>query len=50
MIVAPNITLGTDERSVFSNGGTAIIIHAVSGSVGSGVPARIACGAITRPD
>ena len=48
--LAPNVTLGSDERSVFSNGGTAIIIHAVSGSAGSGVPARIACGAITRPD
>src|ERR1700730_17492689 len=27
-VVAPNVTLGTDEHSVFSNGGTAIVIHA----------------------
>jgi superoxide dismutase, Cu-Zn family len=46
--IAPNVTLGTDESSVFSNGGTAIVIHAVS-SGGGGAPARIACGVITKP-
>jgi Cu-Zn family superoxide dismutase len=46
--VAPNVTLGTDANSVFSNGGTAIVIHAVS--AGSGAPARIACGVITKPE
>src|SRR5580700_10889438 len=30
-VVAPNITLGTGDHSVFSNGGTAIVIHAVAG-------------------
>src|SRR5260370_31790053 len=25
--IAPNVTLGADENSVFSNGGTAIVIH-----------------------
>jgi len=48
--IAPNVTLGRDEHSVFSNGGTAIVIHAVAGASGSGAPPRIACGAIVRPD
>jgi superoxide dismutase, Cu-Zn family len=48
--VAPNITLGTDANSVFSNGGTAIVIHAVAGGTGTGAPARIACGVITKPE
>ena len=48
--IAPNVTLGADENSVFSNGGTAIIIHAVSGGTGSAAPARIACGVITKPE
>jgi len=46
--VAPNVTLGTDENSVFSNGGTSIVIHAVS--QGGAAPARIACGVITKPE
>jgi len=46
--VAPNVTLGDDDHSVFSNGGTAIVIHAVAGGTGSGAPPRIACGVITR--
>jgi superoxide dismutase, Cu-Zn family len=48
--VAPNVTLGTDANSVFSNGGTAIIIHAVAGGTGTGAPPRIACGVITKPE
>jgi Cu-Zn family superoxide dismutase len=48
--LAPNVTLGTDANSVFSNGGTAIVIHAVAGGTGSGAPARIACGVITKPE
>jgi superoxide dismutase, Cu-Zn family len=47
--IAPNVTLGTDENSVFSNGGTAIVIHAVAGGTGTGAPPRIACGVITKP-
>ena len=47
--VAPNVTMGDDDHSVFSNGGTAIVIHAVAGGTGSGAPPRIACGVITRP-
>ncbi len=48
--VAPNVTLGSDENSVFSNGGTAIVIHAVAGGTGTGAPPRIACGVITKPE
>lgn len=47
--VAPNVTMGDDDHSVFSNGGTAIVIHAVAGGTGSGAPPRIACGIITKP-
>jgi Cu-Zn family superoxide dismutase len=51
-IVAPGITLGDDSHSVFSNGGTALVIHAKaddmktdpSGNAGE----RIACGVIVR--
>ena len=48
--VAPNVTLGKDEHSVFSNGGTAIVIHAVAHAADGGAPARIACGVIERPN
>ena len=47
--VAPNVTMGDDDHSVFSNGGTAIVIHAVSSGGGSAAPPRIACGPIIRP-
>lgn len=48
--LAPNVTLGTDDHSVFSNGGTAIVIHAVAGGTGAGAPPRIACGVISKPE
>ncbi len=48
-VVAPNVTLGSDDHSVFSNGGTAIVIHAAEGSAPGG-PARIACGVISKPE
>ncbi|HKF24364.1 MAG TPA: superoxide dismutase family protein [Candidatus Acidoferrum sp.] len=48
-VVAPNVTLGSDDHSVFSNGGTALVIHAVSSSTDSGAPPRIACGLISKP-
>jgi len=47
-VVAPNVTLGTDDHSVFSNGGTALVIHAVNSSTDSGAPPRIACGVIAK--
>jgi Cu-Zn family superoxide dismutase len=49
-VVAPNVTLGNDDHSILSNGGTAIVIHAVSGGTGTGAPARIACGIVSKPE
>jgi len=48
-VVAPNVTLGSDNHSVFSNGGTSIVIHAAT-AASSSAPARIACGVITKPE
>lgn len=49
-VVAPNVTLGTDASSVFSNGGTSIVIHAVAVPGAAGSPARIACAVIKKPE
>jgi superoxide dismutase, Cu-Zn family len=49
-VVAPNVTLGTDDHSVFSNGGTALVIHAVNSSTDGGAPPRIACGVIAKAE
>jgi Cu-Zn family superoxide dismutase len=51
-VVAPGVTMGDDPYSIFSNGGTALVIHAMvddqksdpAGMAG----ARIACGTITK--
>jgi Cu-Zn family superoxide dismutase len=51
-VADPNADLGTDNHSVFSNGGTALVIHAKAddmktdpaGNAGD----RIACGTITQ--
>jgi len=48
-VVAPNVTLGSDSHSVFSNGGTAMVIHAVATEASSAAPPRIACALITKP-
>jgi superoxide dismutase, Cu-Zn family len=48
-VVAPGVTMGDEENSVFTNGGTAIVIHEVAREVTASAPPRIACGAITRP-
>jgi len=47
--MAPYVTLGSDNNSVFSNGGTSLVIHAVAGEVSANAPPRIACGVITKP-
>jgi Cu-Zn family superoxide dismutase len=47
-VVAPNVTLGSGDNSVFSNGGTAIVIHAVTDTSSASAPARIACGVIAN--
>jgi Cu-Zn family superoxide dismutase len=49
-VVAPNVTLGSDGHSVFSNGGTSIVIHAVTDTSSPSAPARIACGVIVKPE
>lgn len=51
-VTAPDVNLGTDIHSVFSNGGTALVIHAKpddmktdpAGNAGD----RIACGVISK--
>jgi len=48
-VIAPGVTLGTEINSVFSNGGTAIVIHAVAEQVSASAPPRIACGVIAKP-
>jgi Cu-Zn family superoxide dismutase len=52
-VVAPGVTLEDDSHSVFSNGGTALVIHAKADDMKSD-PAgnagdRIACGVISKP-
>jgi len=51
-IMDPRVDMGTDARSIFSNGGTALVIHAKADDMKSD-PAgnagdRIACGTITQ--
>lgn len=49
-VVAPNVTMGTDDHSVFSNGGTALVIHDVADTTTGAAPPRIACGVITKSE
>lgn len=51
-LVNTHVTLGTDDHSIFANGGTALVIHAKADDMKSD-PAgnagdRIACGTITK--
>lgn len=51
-IVAPGVTMGDDPHSIFTNGGTALVIHAKADDMKSD-PAgnagdRIACGVIVK--
>jgi superoxide dismutase, Cu-Zn family len=51
-VVAPGVTMGDDPHSVFTNGGTALMIHAKADDMKSD-PAgaagdRIACGVISK--
>ena len=43
------VTLGEDDHSVFSNGGTALVIHEVA-AAGAAAPPRIACGVIAKTE
>ena len=52
-VVAPGVTMGDDAHSVFTNGGTALVIHAKADDMKSD-PAgnagdRVACGVIAKP-
>ena len=49
-VVAPNVTMGDAPNSVFSNGGTSIVIHAVAAPGSSGSPARIACAVVKKAE
>src|SRR6202051_3774297 len=51
-VVAPGLTMGDDSHSVFSNGGTALVIHANADDMKSdpagNAGARVACGLIVK--
>jgi superoxide dismutase, Cu-Zn family len=51
-IVAPGVTMGTDAHSIFTGGGTALVIHEKPDDMKSdpagNAGARIACGTITK--
>jgi Cu-Zn family superoxide dismutase len=51
-IVAPGVTMGDGANSIFTNGGTALVIHAMTDDQKSdpagNAGARIACGTITK--
>ena len=51
-VVAPGVTLGDDPRSVFTGGGTALVIHEKADDMKSdpagNAGARVACGVITK--
>jgi superoxide dismutase, Cu-Zn family len=51
-VMDPNVTLGEGKNSVFSNGGTALMVHAKADDLKSdpagNAGARIACGVIVK--
>jgi superoxide dismutase, Cu-Zn family len=47
-VVAPGVTMGDQPNSVFTNGGTSIVIHEVAKTVSDNAPPRIACGVIAK--
>jgi superoxide dismutase, Cu-Zn family len=52
-VVAPGVTMGDDSHSIFTNGGTALVIHDKADDMKSdpagNAGARIACGTIAKP-
>lgn len=44
----PDLTMGDDDHSVFSNGGTSIVIHADVSKMPVDTPTRTGCGIIRR--
>jgi len=47
-VIAPGVTMGDEPNSVFTNGGTSIVIHEVAKTVSDSAPPRIACGVIAK--
>ena len=51
-VVAPGVTMGEDPHSIFSGGGTALVVHANADDMKSdpagNAGARIACGVISK--
>jgi len=51
-VIAPGVTMGDGANSIFSNGGTALVIHAMTDDQKSdpagNAGARIACGVIAK--
>jgi Cu-Zn family superoxide dismutase len=51
-VADPNVTFGTDSHSVFTNGGTSLVIHAKADDMktdpAGNSGARIACGVIAK--
>jgi len=51
-VVAPGVTMGDDSHSIFTNGGTALVIHANADDMKSdpagNAGARVACGTIVK--
>ncbi len=51
-ILAPGVTMGDDPHSIFSSGGTALVIHAMPDDMktdpAGNAGARIACGVIAK--
>jgi superoxide dismutase, Cu-Zn family len=51
-ILAPGVTMGDDPHSIFSNGGTSLVIHAMPDDMktdpAGNAGARIACGVIAK--
>ena len=52
-VIAPGVTMGDDSHSIFTNGGTALVIHEKADDMkndpAGNAGARIACGAIAKP-
>ncbi len=52
-VIAPGVTMGDDPHSIFTNGGTALVIHEKADDMKSdpagNAGARIACGVISKP-
>ena len=51
-LVAPGVTMGDDPHSIFTGGGTALVVHAAADDMKSdpagNAGARIACGVIAK--